>query len=142
MFEEHHTGRERLQVFRDFRHQQPDANTVVEAFANVHTKPRYVDYYTPDTWPNLFDIIEEGMFCQSGLTLIMAGTLHHLGLTKTEDLRLVAISNHITGKDGLVLMDGGNCYNFLPGEVVSEQFAQENSIILDQHIIQPDKLFG
>jgi len=114
----------------------------VEAFANVDTQPRYLDYYTPDNWPNLFDIIEEGMFCQSGLTLIMAGTLHHLGLTNNQDLKLVAISNHITGKDGLVLMDGGNCYNFLPGEVVSEQFAQENSIILDQHIIQPDKLFG
>ena len=142
MFERHHTGRDRLQVFRDFRHQQPDANTIVEAFANVHTKPRYVDYYTPEAWPNMFDIISEGMFCQSGLTLIMAGTLHHLGLTNTPDLNFVAISNHITGKDGLVLMDGGNCYNFLPGEVVSEQFAKENSITLDEHIIQPDKLFG
>ena len=142
MFHKHHTSNERLQLFRDFRHQSPDANTVVEAFANVDTKTRYVDYYTPDTWPGLFDIISEGMFCQSGLTLIMAGTLHHLGLTKTPDLNFVAISNHITGKDGLVLMDGGNCYNFLPGEVVSEQFAKENSITLDEHIIQPDKLFG
>ena len=142
MFHKHHTSNERLQLFRDFRHQSPDANTVVEAFANVDTKSRYVDYYTPDTWPGLFDIIQQGMFCQSGITLIMAGILHHLGLTNNSNLKFVAISNHITGKDGLVLMDGGNCYNFLPGEVVSEQFAKENSIILDEHIIQPDKLFG
>ena len=142
MFHKHHTRNERLQLFRDFRQQSPDANTVVEAFANVDIKPRYVDYYTPDTWPGLFDIIQQGMFCQSGITLIMACTLHHLGLTNNSNLKLVAISNHITGKDGLVLMDGGKCYNFLPGEVVSEQFAKENSIILDNHIIQPDKLFG
>ena len=142
MFHKHHTSNERLQLFRDFRHQSPDADTVVEAFANVDTKPRYVDYYSPDTWPGLFDIISEGMFCQSGLTLIMAGTLHHLGLMKSSDITLIAISNYITGKEGLVLLDQDSCYNFLPGEVVTEKFAKDNSITLDKHIILPDKLFG
>lgn len=142
MFLNHHTSNDRLKIFREFRQSQPNATEIVEAFANVHIQPRYVDYYTPDNWPNPFDIVQEGMFCQSGLTLIMTATLYHLGHVKSDKLKFIAVNNHITGKDGLVLVDHNECYNFLPGQVVSEQYVIENSIILDQHIIQPDKLFG
>lgn len=142
MFEKHHTGRDRLQIFRKFRQQSPDPQAIIQAFANVDVKPRYVDYYSPDTWPNTFDIIEEGMLCQSGVTLIMTATLHHMGHIDNQTLNLIAVNNLITGRDGLVLEENGNCYNFLPGEVVSDKYMNENSVILDHHIIQPDKLFG
>jgi hypothetical protein len=142
LFEKHHTGRDRLKVFRNFRQQDPDKKSVIEAFANVDIKPRYVDYYSPKNWPNTFDIIEEGMLCQSGVTLVIAATLHHFGYTSDTDIKLIAVSNHITGREGLILQDNGNCYNFLPGKIVSDKYVAENSIILDQHIIQPDKLFG
>ena len=114
----------------------------MEAFANVHVLPRYVDFYSPNTWPNTFDIIEEGMFCQSGLTLVITATLKHLDLIDSQELKLIAVSNFITGRDGLILQDRENCYNFLPGVIVSDKYVKENSLILDQHIIQPDKLFG
>lgn len=142
MFEKHHTGRDRLQIFRNFRQQKPNMDAVMKAFANVHVLPRYVDYYSPDTWPNTFDIIEEGMFCQSGLTIVIAATLNHLDLISAKDLKFIAVSNFITGRDGLILQDQENCYNFLPGQIVSDKYVKENSLILDQHIIQPDKLFG
>lgn len=115
---------------------------VVEAFANAHVEKRFIDYYTPESWPNVFDIVQEGLICQSGLTLIMASTLSYLGLMNTQDAEVVVISNHVTGHEGLVLHCDGKYINFLPGEIVTEEFALNNGTVFDRHIIAIDKLYS
>ena len=115
---------------------------VVEAFANAHVDKRFIDYYTPESWPNVFEIVQEGLICQSGLTLIMASTLSYLELMKSTEAEVVVISNHVTGHEGLVLRHNGNYYNFIPGQIVTEEFALNNGTIFDRHIIAIDKLYS
>lgn len=138
------TGEQRLQAWRDFRHNSiiTDANTVVEQFSAVPLNPRYIDFYTPDSWPNVFEIVSEGMFCYSGLCLVLASTLVYFDFINQKNLRFDVISNHVTGDIGLVLVDNLSCYNFLPGEIVTVDYAESQSTLYDSHIIAPDKIFS
>lgn len=133
---------DRLATWRKFRHTFPKDGTatdVVKAFEDVKLSTRYLDYYSPDNWPDVFEIVKHGMFCQSGITLVIANTLLHLGFVNSRDLRFDVVSNHITGSTGLIFIDNKLCYNFLPGEVVSEEFVEQNSTRFGQHIIASDK---
>lgn len=143
MFTRTQHGSERLAQWRQFRQRtNVTAEQVVEAFASTPLDQRYLDYYTPDTWPSVFEIVEEGMFCQSGLTLVIASTLLYFNIIKTDTIVLKAISNHITGDDGLVLVVDGKVYNFLSGQITSEQYLQDNSTCYDTHIITATKLYS
>ena len=144
MFNKTQKPEQRLQAYRAFRRDFPESGTaldVCEAFQGVEILPRYLDFYTPDSWPTVFDIVRQGLFCQSGVTLMMSGLLWYLKLLKSTDLELRAISNHDNGNQGLVLIDQDNCYNFLPGKIVTTQYVNDHSICLDTHLITSDKLF-
>lgn len=145
MFTNTQKPEERLRAWRNFRHNFPADGTVEDvllAFADVKLKSRYLDYYSPETWPNVFDIVNEGMLCQTGLTLVIASTLINLGFIKEEKIKFSVVSNNITGVDGAVLIYEDKCYNFLPGEVVDLSFANSNSVQYHQAIITTDKLFA
>lgn len=145
MFSQARSGADRLAAWRNFRRSFPRTGTpqhVVDAFASVPRENRYLDYYTPESWPRAFEIVETGMFCQTGLTLVITATLSYLNFIKTPDVHLCVISNHITGTEGLVLQHEDNFYNFLPGKIVSRDFVQENSTRFDSYIIAVDKLHG
>ena len=143
MFSKTKSESDRLGTWREFRKSFSGSDSdVAQAFANVQTEPRYIDYYTPESWPTVFEIVQEGMFCQSGLTLVLAATLSYLDFIKTPEVRLDVISNHITGTEGLVLNHDSKYYNFLPGKVVDEEFVRENATKFDSHIIAVDKLHG
>ncbi len=144
MFSKSQSTEQNLRIFREFRQNFPNSGTrqdVVDAFSDIKIQSRYLDYYTPESWPNIFDIISDGLWCQTGVTLVMAAALHHLHFLKTESLDLRAISNHTNGAEGIVLFYNNECYNFSPGEIVPEKIAQDHSIVLDQYKIAPDKLF-
>jgi hypothetical protein len=143
MFTKTQSPSARLAVWRSFRQTFPqdgNANTVVEAFADTKLTTRYIDYYTPEDWLDVFEIVKNGYFCQSGLTLVMTATLVHLGIIKTPDLHFEVVSNHITGADGLILEHDGLYYNFLPGKIVDKDFVASNSTKFADHIIAADKL--
>jgi len=143
MFRKTHTGSDRLAVWRKFRQEFPTNGTVddvVKAFSEVKVDRRNIDYYTPESWPLPFEIVSEGMFCQSGLTLVLASTLVNLKLTKSDQYQFDVVSNHITGTDGLVFVHEGLVYNFLPDSVVTVEFCEENSTKFSSHIITADKL--
>lgn len=139
------SSEDRLTAWRQFRTNYDISNGpegILEAFADINPIPRYIDYYTPASWPNVFEIVSEGYLCQSGITLVMAATLHHFGFINTPKLRLEAISNYETGTDGLILIQDNLCYNFTPGQVVPLAYAHDNSMRFVAHIIAPDKLFA
>ena len=144
MFTKTQTSSDRLNAWRKFRKEfsSEQINDVLQEFSKIRTLPRYLDYYTPNSWPSVFEIIDEGYFCQSGITLIIAATLINLGFISTEKLRFDAISNHITGADGLVLVHKGMCYNFIRDKIVSEEYMLENSTRFNSHVITTDKLTG
>ena len=143
MFSKSKNETERLSEWRRFRQQFPTTGTeqdVAQAFKNVPIQRRFIDYYTPSSWPSVFEIVQQDMFCQSGLTLVLAATLHNLGFIKTPEVRLEVISNHVTGNEGLVLSYAGNYYNFIAGQIVDTEYVLENSTQFDRHVIAVDKL--
>ena len=144
MFTRTQDGSDRLKVWRNFRKRTDitTAEQIAEAFDQIKPLPRYLDFYTPESWPNVFDIVQEGQLCTSGITLILASTLHYFGFISTDKIKLVAISNHINGSDGLVLVHQGLCYNFIPGQIVTEQYMIDNCVRFHEHIITSHKLFA
>lgn len=143
MFRKTQTGSERLSVWRRFRQEFPKTGTaedVVKAFSTIKLERRSIDYYTPESWPSPFEIVNEGLLCQSGLTLIVASTLLNLKLIKSDQYRFDVVSNHITGTDGLVFVFEGFVYNFLPDSIVTVEFYESNSTRFSSHIIAVDKL--
>ena len=142
MFLKTHTDSDRLAAWRKFRQTFPKDGTaemVADAFKNVKLDARCLDYYTPENWLGVFEIVKFGCFCQSSLTLVITSTLLHLGLVKPSNLQFDVVSNHITGHTGLVFICDGLCYNFIPGKVVTAEYASENSTLFGQHIIALDK---
>lgn len=143
MFRKTHTCSERLAVWRKFRQEFPKNGTVedvVKAFSEVRLERRNIDYYTPESWPLPFEIVNDGLFCQSGLTLVIASTLANLKLTKSDKFQFDVVSNHITGTDGLVFVFEGFVYNFLQDSIVTVEFCENNSTKFSSHIITADKL--
>jgi len=143
MFNKHQTSSERLNAWRTVRQQEyKTVEPLLEAFAPIKPIPRYIDYYTPRYWPNVFEIVSEGYFCQSGITLILAATLHNKGFISDEELYFEVISNHINGNDGLVLIHDNLAYNFIPGKTVSMQEVIDNSTRFNSHKIKTSALFS
>jgi len=142
MFNKTQEASERLSVWRKLRQQDHTLEEILEQFAEIKLVSRYIDFYTSDSWPNVFDIVSNGYFCQSGVTLILAATLHNQNIIKSKQLRFDAISNHTTGTEGLVLIDNDQCYNFIRNKVVPLSEVEDNSLRYTSHIITIDKLFG
>lgn len=142
MFSKNNTSSQNLAAWRNIRQSQLPVEDLVTALGFDPEKTRYIDYYTPANWPNVFEIVSEGMFCQSGISLVLASTLHHAGFIKTDKVQFDVISNNILGTEGLVLKVNNLYYNFLPGEISTEEFVQENGVKFDTHIITVDKLFN
>ena len=143
MFTKTQNSSERLAVWRKFRQEFPVTGTaqdVITAFSNIKIERRVLDYYTPDSWPTPFEIVSEGLWDQSGVTLVIASTLLNLQLIKTNECRFDVVSNHITGADGLVFVFEGVVYNFLQDSIVTVDFCKENSTQFSSHIIAVDKL--
>lgn len=142
MFHHAHSKFERLSTWRSFRQNfEGSVQDIVDEFSKIKVENRYIDYYTPEHWPTVFEIVQEGMFCQSGMTLVMAATLDYCGLINSQKIHLPVISNYISGNEGLVLVHEDMCYNFLPGKIVERNFMKENSNLYDTHVIAIDKLY-
>jgi len=134
MFHKNLSGSERLSIWRNVR--QKTHNNILEVledFSKIEPLPRYLDYYTPSSWPNPFEIVNEGYLCQSGVTLVLLSTLINKGFISKDTIQLPVISNNITGTSGLVIYDRDFVYNFTPGEIVSWEYVKENSTVFQIH---------
>ena len=134
MFHKNLSGSERLSIWRNVR--QKTHNNILEVledFSKIEPLPRYLDYYTPSSWPNPFEIVNEGYLCQSGVTLVLLSTLINKSFISKDTIQLPVISNNITGTSGLVIYDRDFVYNFTPGEIVSWEYVKENSTVFQIH---------
>lgn len=137
------TSDHRLKAWRELRKNLRDSNVqaVVENFSIVPEKIRYIDYYTPKSWPSPFQVVSDGMFCQSGITLVLAATLIDLGFVNTPTLHFDVISSQIDSVEGLVFKHNEHYYNFIPGHISTVEEVRNNGTVFDTHIIAVDKLF-
>lgn len=142
MFQKTFTPEERLRVWRSVRKTQYDSvESMLAEFKGIKLEQRYLDYYTPASWPSPFEIVQDGLFCQTGITLVLAATLLNKGFITTEVLEFPVISNNITGIDGTVLLHENQVYNFISGQVVSKEYALANSVVYDIHTLKVKDFF-
>ena len=58
MFLKTHSYTDRLSIWRNVRQNTYDsAEDLIKEFTDIKKVPRYLDYYTPNSWPNPFEII-------------------------------------------------------------------------------------
>ena len=140
MFFDYQSPEERLRIWRELRHRDFESvNELHKEFSTIKVLQRYLDYYTPSSWPNPFEIVSEGYFCKSGITLVLTATLINKNFITSENLTFLVISNTLDGSDGLVLLDRGLVYNF-SDTVVTEQFAIDNSVVFTKHVVPKNQI--
>jgi hypothetical protein len=130
MFEKHTTLENRLEQYRAVRKSNLSLDAVLQEFASINPQSRYIDYWTPKTWPNAFEIIEFGYFCTTGISILMYQTLGHLNYLKPEGTTWKVISNNINGRDGAVFMYNEKMFNLDPMSAVNVDVAQEHYVEL------------
>ncbi len=134
MFLKTHSSQDRLRIWREIRQKDfSNSQELVNEFSNIKILSRYLDYYTPKSWPNPFEIVSEGYFCCSGVTLILTATLINKGFITSNNLTFPVISNNITGDSGIVLLHEDEVFNFTPGDIVSWEYVKNNATIFQTH---------
>lgn len=118
MFEKHTDSDVRLRQWRDIRNTAKSEDDVIDAFSTIVPQLRYIDYYTPSEWYNPFEIVADGFFCTTGISIILYHTLANLGYISFEDVSWKVISNHTNGHDGAVFDYNGYYYNVFPGKKI------------------------
>jgi hypothetical protein len=119
MFEKTTDVTRRLNQWRELRQKAIIQEAVLEAFSEVKILPRYLDYWSPDSWPKAFDIVENGYFCTTGIAIVLYQTLGHLKYLNPTETSWKVISNHVTGNDGAVFIHADKVYNLTPGHTNS-----------------------
>ena len=134
MFLKIHSPQERLRIWREIRQKEyNNPEDLVKEFVDIKVRPRYIDYYTPSSWPNPFEIVSEEYLCFSGVTLILTATLINKNFITSDELLFPVISNNMSSDTGIVLLDNDRVYNFTPGKIVSWNFVKENATIFQTH---------
>lgn len=141
MFAANLTPAERLAAWRDLRQRPHESlDELAAEFADVKHIPRYLDYYTPDSWPSPFELVSEGIFDVSAVSIIIAATACYKQLTNPAQLCFDVISNHVNGDVGLYFRDRDRYINFVSGQVSSAAFVQENGTLFDHHVLTYQQL--
>tara|TARA_Y100001938_G_scaffold135102_1_gene196370 strand:- start:402 stop:836 length:435 start_codon:yes stop_codon:yes gene_type:complete len=141
MFHKGQSPTDRLSAWRTVRQREYDSiNDLLIEFKDIKILDRYLDYYTPSSWPNVFEIVNDGYFCQSGITLILFATLLHKGFISEGEYIVPVISNNITGTVGTVLKVDDLYYNFYSHKGVDKKFVEDNSVHFQTHKIHSNQL--
>ena len=130
MFEKHTTVETRLEQFRELRKSNLSMNAVVERFGAIKPCNRYLDYWTPESWPKPFDLIEQGHFDTTAISILMYQTLGHLNYLKPELVSWKVISNNMNGRDGAVFTYNSMMYNLDPQTAMESNEAKNHYITL------------
>ncbi len=75
------SAEERLEKWREFRESLEDLseedllNNVAEFFAAVPIGARCIDFYTPESWPNPWELLYHKLFCTNSISLLIYHTL-------------------------------------------------------------------
>lgn len=128
------TDHERILEWRRFRlsleglddHQT--IQSIAEYFKTVPISSRYIDYYTPESWPSPWDILSMGWSCESSISLLMAHTLKLSGY----DCEVFLVDSPLG--EFLLPVINGLLLNYELGRAVDLQ-SQQDIIIKSKHNI-------
>ena len=107
-------------------------NNVAQFFADVPVGARFVDFYTPESWPTPWEILYHKLFCVNSISLLIYYTLT---LVLDEDrVELILIDDN-TDRFIVPLLDKKYILNYVLGEIsntddfpqieIIEKFAKE-----------------
>ena len=141
MFLKTQTSEDRLRIWREVRQKNfSTEQEILNEFSEIKILSRYLDYYTPSSWPTPFEIVSEGYLCCSGVTILITVILINKGFITSDQLLFPVISNNTTGDSGIVLLNNNNVYNFTPGKIESWEYVKDNSTIFQIHKLDKNKL--
>ena len=86
---------------------------LAQFFQSVPIASRQIDYYTPEDWPNPWELLHYGQSCPSSISLLMAYTLKLIG---EEDFKLLLIDDS-TDLYLVPLVNNTHILNYILGEV-------------------------
>jgi hypothetical protein len=139
----HLTSSARLQWWREIRNKNlTTIEDVLLEFRSLVPERRYIDYYSPNNWPNPFEIVSNGHLDVSGISLVIAATLHYKKIIKSDIFDFHVISRNTDGEIGLFLKHDKTYVNFISGQVNTEQFVLDNGIIFENHQITYNQLMN
>jgi len=122
------TPEERISRWKSFREEisaLEDAdllNKTAQFFASVPVETRYIDYYTPSSWPTPWEILYDKLFCRNSVSLLIYDTLC---LTLGKDRVELILIDDDRDRFLVPLVDKKCLLNYLLGEVNSiEDFPQ------------------
>jgi hypothetical protein len=109
---------DKLVVWKGFREKLADKNeeeklqSVAKFFSKVPYGKRSIDYYTPESWPTPWELIDRDMHCLNTISLMMKNTLAFVGI----DCTLILIDD---GQESYILplIEGGKMLNYDHGQV-------------------------
>jgi len=122
------TPEERISRWKDLRDsldgsdEEEMLNNVAQFFADIPVGPRYIDYYTPDSWPTPWEILYDKLFCPNSISLLIYYTLL---LQLGEDRIEVVLIDDKKDRFLVPLLDKKYILNYVLGEISSiEEFPQ------------------
>jgi hypothetical protein len=135
---------QRLSLWKTFRDEiknlttQEQLNRVAEFFARTPIGSRSLDYYTPESWPDPWEILYHRTFCQNSISLLIYYTLVLLPQFELEtEIWLVD-----TKEDRflIVVADGQYVLNYELGAISTWQELSKNTQVVCKYNEQIKKI--
>jgi len=114
------TPEERIEKWRNFRESLDGLsetellNNVAEFFAAVPIGARCIDYYTPESWPNPWELLYHKLFCTNSISLLI---YHTLCVILGNDRVKVVLVETKDDRFLLPLVDKKHIFNYELGQV-------------------------
>jgi len=114
------TPEERIEKWRNFRESLdglPETellNNVAEFFATVPIGARCIDYYTPESWPNPWELLYHKLFCTNSISLLI---YHTLGVILGKDRVEIMLVETEDDRFLLPIVDKKHIFNYELGKV-------------------------
>ena len=122
---------ERLDVWKDFRTSllTLDTDTQIQKIAKYFSRApigaRSIDFYTPESWPNPWEIVYHNSFCVNSVSLLMYYTLALIECKCKIELILVEDEDRYL----LLLVDDTHVLNYELGSISTLQSIKEIQIL-------------
>ena len=114
------TPEERIEKWRNFREsldglpEEEVLNNVAEFFAAVPIGSRCIDYYTPESWPNPWELLYHKLFCTNSISLLI---YHTLCVTLEKDRVEIVLVETEDDRFLLPIVDKQRIFNYELGKV-------------------------
>ena len=129
---------ERIHLWKNFRYTLTDLPleqqlSEIAAFcAKMPIGSRTIDYYSPDDWPTPWEILYNGMWCTSSISLFIFYTLELLPEFRNKNLELLLIDDK-TDRYLVVTVDSHFLLNFNAGLVSTLHDTIGDFRIMERH---------